>query len=420
MPSDVLVVGAGPAGSLASLVLARAGARVRLVDRSSFPRDKLCGDTLNPGSLSILDRLGIAGAIRSTALPIDGMTVSGPGGVSISAGYPHGFRGVALPRREIDIALLGAAVAAGAVFDECVNVLAPRVDDGVVTGVRVATADGGADLTARVVIAADGRASRLARAVGLAAFARTPRRWAYGAYVAGVTGVAARGEMHIRPDGYIGLAPLPSGLTNVCVVRDERTTRGLVGRLPRPSTGAQGVPSNVEGRSGAAGALEPTLALAIESDPLLRDRFTGAEQITPLTTLGPLAVDAFAAGVPGLLLAGDAAGFVDPMTGDGMRFALRGGELAAEAALQELATGRPAHDALYRTRGREFARKWRLNRGLRALVDAPPALRLAAVVSGWWDWPVRTLIAIAGDVDLARTAAAEQRVGQVRTAGEHS
>jgi flavin-dependent dehydrogenase len=424
---DVLVVGAGPAGSVAALVLARAGVRVRLVDRASFPRDKLCGDTLNPGSLAILDRLGIAGAIRSASLPIDGMTVTGPGGVMVSAAYPAGLHGVALSRRDLDLALVRAAVSAGAVFEERVNVVGPRIDRALVGGVRVSTGAGTRELPARVVIGADGRASRLSRALGLAAFARAPRRWANGAYVAGVRGVAARGEMHIRPGGYIALAPLPSGLTNVCVVRDETAFRLTPEATHR---GASGLRAGFRFRAaagsgrkiadaGAGFALDPLLADAIDADDVLRGRFAGAEQVTPLTTLGPLAVDATASGVPGLLLAGDAAGFVDPMTGDGMRFALRGGELAAEAALVEMATGRPAHASLQAARTNEFAGKWRINRILRLLVGSPSSLSWAAAATNWWDLPVRRLIAAAGDVGLARRAARLPR-DDWRAAREHS
>ena len=79
--------------------------------------------------------------------------------------------------------------------------------------------------------------------------------------------------------------------------------------------------------------------------------------------------------MPGLLLAGDAAGFVDPMTGDGLRFALRGGELAAHAALDELASGRPAFARLAALRRREFSTKWRINRALRVMVGSPRARR---------------------------------------------
>src|SRR5436189_1708530 len=102
MHPEVLVVGAGPAGSVAALVLARAGVRVRLVDRAQFPRDKLCGDTLNPGSLSILERLGIARGVRDRALPIAGMDITGPSGTLVSAEYPDGIRGAALTRRNLD------------------------------------------------------------------------------------------------------------------------------------------------------------------------------------------------------------------------------------------------------------------------------------------------------------------------------
>jgi flavin-dependent dehydrogenase len=123
--------------------------------------------------------------------------------------------------------------------------------------------------------------------------------------------------------------------------------------------------------------------------------------------LGPLAVNARAAGCPGLLLAGDAAGFVDPMTGDGLRFALRGGELAAHAALEELASGRPAYASLETRRQREFSTKWRFNRALRSMVGSPGAVGLASLVSNWWSGPVEYLIQLAGDVALARRGARE-------------
>jgi flavin-dependent dehydrogenase len=77
---DVLIVGAGPAGSVAAAILARAGARVRIVDRAVFPRDKLCGDTVNPGTLATLSRLGLARAIDSCSLPVEGMRLTGANG----------------------------------------------------------------------------------------------------------------------------------------------------------------------------------------------------------------------------------------------------------------------------------------------------------------------------------------------------
>jgi flavin-dependent dehydrogenase len=358
-------------------MLARAGVRVRLIDRAQFPRDKLCGDTLNPGSLSILDRLGCGAAVRARSLPITGMTVTGPG-AQVSADYPDGLCGVSLTRRTLDHILLDSAAAAGAIVDTGVTVREPLVaDDGRVVGVRLANGRDNCEMRARVVIAADGRGSRVAGHAKLSSYARTPRRWAFGAYFTGVARMTARGEMHVRPDGYVGVAPLPDGLTNVSVVRDERS--GL--RAPRDDQ-------------------QSLVRNALTADRELRDRFAGAIQVTPVTVMGPLAVDARASGCPGLLLAGDAAGFVDPMTGDGMRFALRGGELAAQAALQELATGQPAFVQLGGWRSREFSTKWRINRALRAIVGSPRALDLASVISRRWSAPVEYLIRVAGDVNL--------------------
>ena len=373
--ADVLIVGAGPAGALAALILARAGLAVRLLDRACFPRDKLCGDTLNPGSLAILERHGLAAAVRGRAIPITGMTVTGPGGSAVTADYPHRLTGLAITRRHLDAILVDAAAGGGVRFDAGVAAVAPVMSaDGVrVEGIRTARCGVQEVLRAPIVIAADGRASRIGAALGLTRFAPAPRRWAYGTYFEGVEGLTARGEMHIRPDGYLGVAPLPEGRANVCVVREARRNA-----------------SRFDPRA--------TVAAAVSSDPVLRERFRRATLAADVVILGPLAVDASTAGVPGLLLAGDAAGFVDPMTGDGLRFALRGAELAAEAALTELSEGVPAFDRLHAARVREFAAKWRVNRALRALVGSPRALDAAARLARRWSTPVEYLIGFAGDI----------------------
>jgi geranylgeranyl reductase family protein len=381
MTLHAIVVGAGPAGSIAALILARAGVEVDLLDRATFPRPKLCGDTVNPGTLAMLDALGVGAAVRSGSRPITGMLVTGPNGAAIAADYPDNVYGAAIERRHFDSALLAAAVAAGARLTTGVRVDAPVIDrqNGRVVGVRVHDRGRHDDLRGDVVLAADGRGSRLGAALGLTRFAATPQRWAFGAYYTGVAGTTTRGEMHIRTDGYVGIAPLTPELANVCVVRTlARTDRAAGSRA------------------------EETIEAAIREDVTLRERFSAARRVTPPVILGPLAVEAASAGQAGLLLAGDAAGFVDPMTGDGLRFAIRGGVLAAESALKELTTGQPAWRALLRARRREFSGKWRLNRTLRWLVGSPAALDVAATFGSRWPAAIRTLVAAAGDVHLAR------------------
>jgi flavin-dependent dehydrogenase len=356
---------------------------VLLLDRARFPRDKLCGDTLNPGSLSILDRLGVAGPVRQRALAITGMNISGPDGVRIYADYPGGIRGASMTRRELDVLLVEAATAAGARFESGVMVRAPLIttDTSRIIGVRVAASGDDHDFHARVVIAADGRHSKIAFGMGLARYAASPKRWAFGAYFIDVDGVTSHGEMHIRNDGYIGIAPLPGNVTNVCVVRELKN----IFRAQRVNA-------------------DSVVYQAVRSDPMLAERFARARQVSEVNSLGPLAVDCAAVGYPGLLLAGDAAGFVDPMTGDGLRFAMRGGELAAEAALRELSTGVAECTALQAQRAREFGGKWRINRGLRALVASPRAVDVVSRVARGWKAPVRLLVRVAGDVNLARHA----------------
>jgi menaquinone-9 beta-reductase len=226
---------------------------------------------------------------------------------------------------------------------------------------------------AQVTIAADGRRSTLAFALRLTRHPRTPRRWAVGAYFEGLAGLDTVGEMHVRGPHYLGVAPIGGeGLANVCLVTPER-----------------------DGFADPARLLERHLA----ADHVLGPRAGAARRVSAPAILGPLAVDATAAGVPGLLLAGDAAGFVDPMTGDGLRFALRGAELVADVALAVLEG--PTFDAAARlaeARSQAFGTKYGVNRLLRRLVGTPRRVSVMAIGARVAPGILRQMIRYAGDV----------------------
>ena len=398
---DVLIVGAGPAGSVAGAILARAGARVRIVDRATFPRDKLCGDTVNPGTLARLQALGLADGIDARSLIVRGMRVTGNGGVAIEGRYPAGLSGRAITRRDLDWLLLQQAIAAGCQFEPGVAVRRAIVGERgrarSVSGVTIGVDGRESPIEAAVTIAADGRHSTIGFGLGIARHPDRPRRWAIGAYFENFMPTAIRctsdahqmavrlaadddqvGEMHVRRGFYIGVAPIPGGLTNVCLVK--------------PS-----------------GAGDPELAdpaamliRVLARDPLLRDRAAGARLVSQPIVLGPLAVDVRDASIDGLLLAGDAAGFIDPMTGDGLRFATHGAELAAAAALQALEHGwAGVHDRLASARRDAFGAKWRFNRALRALVASPHAVDAAALGARIAPSVLHAVISRAGDCHVS-------------------
>ena len=369
---EALVVGAGPAGSLAAWRLADAGARVLIVDREAFPRDKLCGDTLNPGAVAFLAALPFSRNPLAFALPLQGLVVTGPR-TRIEARYGNGVCGRSILRRDFDDWLLSEAIAAGARFESGLKARGAIVNSTGSTPVvrgAVLARSGASDLRvpATMTIAADGRASAMARSVSIARHPKRPRRWAFGTYMSDVRGVGDLGEMHVRGQKYVGISPVPSGLSNVCVVTGPKPR----GRTPRE-----------------------VILQVINEDRLLRDRFATADFASPVKVLGPLAFEVDRAGVEGLLLAGDAAGFVDPMTGDGLHLALKGAWLAAGETLTALETGKlsAAVSSLQAARKEELGAKLRFNRWLRRLVEAPLAVELAGlgacVAPGMVRWAVR-------------------------------
>ena len=378
------MVGGGPAGASTAWALARAGVDVLILDRARFPRDKPCAEYLSPQASRILDAMGVLEAAESAgAAQLSGMMVRSPSGLAFRGDFAasHGFRGfrdrgIALRRRLLDPLLLASATRAGARLQEDVRVRdVVRDGSGRVIGVET---DGGRTVHARLVIGADGLRSVVARRLGLARTASWPRRLALVTHYTGVADMGASGEMHVERDGYLGLADVGSGFTNVALVIPVRGAR-MIGGDP-------------------AQYLERWIARR----PHLTPRFAGATRVAPVQATGPFAQRAHRAWAPGAALVGDAADFFDPFTGEGIYAALRGGELllpyAFEAARASSARVADVALAAYdRCRRHHFAGKWRVERLVAAAVSSSRLMNRAARVLSSRREMADLFVGVAGD-----------------------
>ena len=398
---DVIVVGAGPAGSSAAWHLAREGAHVTLLDRARFPREKPCAEYLSPEASRILSAMGALDACEAAgAAHLAGMVIRAPSGARIRGEFAaaHGFpafrdRGLALRRPVLDSILLERARAAGVEIREGEQVISVLRDPrGAVCGVRVRGLGGevndleganGArdttDLRAHLVIGADGLRSTIARRIGVARQALGPRRLAFIGHYRGVEGITDFGEMHVEREGYAGFADVGHGLTNVAVV------------VPRASV-----------RDAVAGKPSAFLEGWIAARPHLAPRMAHAARATTVRVTGPFASHASRAWGRGVALVGDAADFFDPFTGEGIYAALRGGELLAPYALESLAADRPrdadaALRAYDRARRKAFRGKWAIERLVALAVGAPSLLDRAAATLEASPAMANLFVGVAGD-----------------------
>lgn len=391
---EVLVVGAGPAGSSAAWHLAREGAQVVVLDRARFPREKPCAEYLSPEASRILSAMGALEACEAAgAAHLAGMVIRAPNGARIRGEFAaaHGFRafrdrGLALRRPVLDTILLERARAAGAVVREGVRVISVLRDSrGAICGVQARSHDDGEhDIRARIVVGADGLRSTIARRMGVARRVIGPRRLAFIGHYHGVGEMTDFGEMHVEREGYAGFADVGHGLTNVAVVVPRASVRTLV-----------------------AGDPSAFLERWIAARPHLAARMAHASLATPVRVTGPFASHASRAWGRGAALVGDAADFFDPFTGEGIYAGLRGGELLAPYALESLAADRPrdadaALRAYDRARRRAFRGKWAIERLVALAVGAPALLDRAASTLEASPAMANLFVGVAGDFVPAR------------------
>ena len=328
MMFDVAIVGAGPAGATCASVCAEAGLRVVLLEREIFPREKVCGDCLNPSCWPVLERLNIAQRVR--ALPhgkLERVDFIAIGGRTLSVNLP-GDGEIAVKRSLFDQLLLSRAAELGAEVREATTV---QQISSAADGWQIVAND--ETLRARFVVAADGRNSSVARLLGVLPGA-AKERVALQTHVPLPSDFGQRVVLQFLREGYSGQAPVGNGELNVCLV--------------------------------AAPA-----GLSVLKEWAAR-RF-GISREHAWRTITPLRRQAITPGHDKLLFVGDAARVVEPFTGEGIYYALRSAVLAAGAVIASVRNGdsafafesyTSAHEQLYR------GRLW-VNRIARAAVLSP-------------------------------------------------
>lgn len=318
---DVIVVGAGPAGATAAAALAQKGYDVLLIDRHQFPRDKTCGDAVPAGAIELLWRLGmrekIAKAVeRGELYPLEGMLLVSPRGHELHAKFNHGKLGsdsYVAPRIYFDALIQEHAVASGAEFCQA-QAKAPLVENGKVVGMQVQANGRTHDLRARLVIGADGVTSIVARNLRPKdeQHKNDHRAVALRAYIDDIEELPKEVEFYLYKDilpGYAWIFPIGKNRANVGLgmrldhfrKRKYNLEQMLQDFLERPE---------IKKRLLRGGQLRDiaTWQLNFGSQKHMQHVFDGA------------------------ILVGDAAGFINPLTGGGIHNGLVSAELAAQVA----------------------------------------------------------------------------------------
>ena len=334
--SDLLVVGGGPAGAALASLAAQQGARVIVLERDRFPRDKVCGEFLSAEGCAVLGRMGLLdGLIRAGGVPMTSCLLADARGRHAVSELPEiagaGRAALGISRYVMDEVILRHAASSGADVREGVIATAPVIDGGRVRGVTTR----GEAYRATLVVAADGRRSMLQRALrprGGDPLRTTSRSW-FGlkAHFPDATrGLGGRIELYVFEGGYAGLGPIERGRLNLALIATVKALRACGGSPDR------------------------LLRERILANPLLAERLGERRPCSEWKSVGPLRFGARRPVSGGVLFVGDAAGTIDPFSGEGMSHALAGAELALPLALEAIARG-----GLEPAASRAYDRAWR-------------------------------------------------------------
>jgi len=328
---DLIVAGAGPAGSACAITAARAGARVLLLDKDRFPRHKVCGEFVSSESLRLLEsllghaRFQVQPEVASARIFLDDKSIS----------FPLGPSARSIPRFDLDAALLESARRSGVQAEEGASV--QEVTQNGMFTVRAA----GKAFTARAVVNATGRWSQLTQYE-----VSGQEKWLGLKAHFSESSPPGSVDLYFFPGGYCGVTPVDGQSVNACAMV----------------------------QAGVARSLQEVFT----AHPELRRRSRQWQPLFQAVTTSPLYFRKPETSNRGMILAGDAAGFIDPFAGDGISLALQSGALAATTlqsffeAKSSLADCQESYRAAYLKR---LAPAFRNAARLRRLLAAPAWLR---------------------------------------------
>lgn len=362
---DVAVIGAGPAGSSTAITLAGLGCTVVLLDRARFPRNKLCGDFLNPINWPVLEDLGVADAVRDcNHVKVSGFSVSSASGQKAACALPPQdalHSGLGIQRYFLDDALINRARQLGVTVQEDCKVLAiSRETPGWAINCR--TSEGDEIRRAPMLVGADGRNSKVARELKLDTPAAQKRgSVGFQMRLKLASGIEDSVQVYHFRGGYAGVVRIDSDTINIAFTIARSSLRDTI-------------------------SFQALRKQYLEQNSALRELLFHSEPCSKLRSIWPVYFPARRSYGDGFVLVGDAAQVTEPVTGEGIYFALKSGQLAARSIADALRNPKSSRLALARYESachKELGKRTRLNKCLRSLMRHPALLDAAVFLLRW-------------------------------------